>query len=123
RDDAHARHAGGALVDHLEPLLHGKQRLLGRIRDDGDDELVEDAEAPLDQIQMSVVNRIEHPRIDGALVHAIPRWCEKAPKTSLSLRRRPKKSQGGLPESARLPRRENTRRPRWARLGPVLDLP
>src|SRR5262245_12852259 len=74
RGDAHAVHARRALVDELEALLDREQRRLGRVGDDGDDELVEDAEAPLDEVQVSVVHRIEHPGIHGALAHEVPRW-------------------------------------------------
>src|SRR6185503_20189918 len=91
--------AGGALVDHLEALLDREQRLLRRVRHHRHDELVEDAQAALDEIQMAVVHRIEHPRIHRPLAHARPpsprraiRKSGKCPKTLLSLRAGERKS-------------------------------
>ena len=73
RRDAHAVHARGALVDQLETLLDREERRLRGIGDDGDDELIEDAQAPLDEVQVSVVHGVEHPGIHGALAHKVPR--------------------------------------------------
>src|SRR5437764_12093358 len=74
RDDAQVRaHAEvrRRLVDHLEALLHGEERLLRGIGHDGHDDLVEDREAALDDVHVAVVERIEHPGIDGALGHSL----------------------------------------------------
>src|SRR5882724_8727583 len=75
RGDAHPAHpdAGGAFVDQLEALLDREERLLRGVRDHRHDQLVEDAQAPLDEIQMPVVHRIEHPGIHRPLAHAHPR--------------------------------------------------
>src|SRR5499426_3639571 len=67
--DAKVAEVRGGVVDHLEPLLHREERLLRRIGDDRDDELVEDLQAALDDIDVAVVDRIEHAWIDGALGH------------------------------------------------------
>ena len=50
-----------------------KSGCLGGVGDHRDDQLVEDAQAPLDEIEVSVVHRIEHPGIHGALAHEVPR--------------------------------------------------
>src|SRR5258705_222062 len=72
------RSAGGASLSP-PPLLDGEQRRLGGIGADGHDHLVEDLQAPLDDVHVAVVQRIEHPRIDGALAHFIG-GLDMAPK-------------------------------------------
>src|SRR5206468_3546015 len=86
-DDAKVAELRGGLVDHLEPLLHREERLLRRIGDDRDDELVEDLQAALDDVDVAVVRGIEHAGIDGALGHG-----GRLPSGS-------KESQGRLPET------------------------
>src|SRR5207237_6665021 len=49
---------------------------------DGDDYGVEVLQAPLDDVQVAVVQRIEHPRIDRALAH-IHGGLDMAPKPLL----------------------------------------
>ena len=104
RRDAHARHARRRLVDHLEPLLHVEERLLGRIGDHGHDQLVEDAQATLDEIEVSVVHRIEHARVDAlACPRVPPAILVRASKNHAhSTRRRERKSRWS-PESPVLP--------------------
>jgi hypothetical protein len=60
---------GGALVDHLQTLVDGEERLLGRVGHHRHDQLVEDPKAALDDVEVAVVHGIEHPRVDGALGH------------------------------------------------------
>src|SRR5262249_11845549 len=78
RGDAQAVHSRRALVDQLEPLLDAEQRLLRGVRADGDDQLVEDAQAALDEVQVAVVDGVEHAGIHRALAHENPpldgRW-------------------------------------------------
>src|SRR6185436_5080825 len=70
--DTHVSEPMRGLVDQLEALLDAEERLLGRVGHHRDDELVEDAEAPLDEVEVSVVHRVEHPRIDRPLAHGEP---------------------------------------------------
>jgi hypothetical protein len=69
RDDPEIAEVRGRLVDHLQPLLHREERCLGGVGDDRHDQLVEDLEAALDHVHVSVVDRIEHAGIDRALRH------------------------------------------------------
>src|SRR4026209_1001390 len=123
RRDAHPAHpdARRALVDQLQALLRAEQGLLGGIGHHRDDQLVEDAQAALDEVQVSVVHRIEHARIDRSLAHAGLHAIAKCPKTLPSLRGAPEDSQGGLPEAARLPERERADGGDRRRLGAVLE--
>ena len=88
----------------LEALLDREERLLRGVRDDRDDQLVEDPETALDEIDVPVVDGVEHPGVHRALAHEDLRWKVIRPgETALILRRPGKESQGRLPEFAAFP--------------------
>ena len=70
RDDAEVLVPRGRLVDHLHPLGGGEELGLRRVPDHGDDDLVEDAEAALDEVEVPVVHGIEHAGIHRTLRHS-----------------------------------------------------
>src|SRR3989454_5379779 len=108
RDDAKVAQLRGGLVDHLESFFHREERLLRGIGDHRDDELVEDLEAALDDVDVAVVDRIEHTGIDSALGHG-----GRLPFGS-------KESQGRLPESSVPERPQPTVFARETTLGQML---
>src|SRR2546421_7157473 len=126
RDDAEVAEPGCRLVDHLEALLDREQRLLRGIRDDRDDQLVEDLEAALDDVDVAVVYGIEHARVDRTLGHGPQATLRLERKSRLSLRidgpgtlsgrplrTRPRAWSGaGRRRSRRAPRRRPPRAPR-----------
>src|SRR2546426_11258733 len=80
-DDAEVAELRRGLVDHLQPFLHGEERLLRRIGDDRDDELVEDLKAALDDVDVAVVHGVEHAWIHRALGHGgrLPSGSKESP--------------------------------------------
>jgi hypothetical protein len=52
------------LADHLHPLLHREERILVLVVQHGDDDFVEHRAAALDDVEVTVVDRIEGARID-----------------------------------------------------------
>src|SRR5208283_6090566 len=57
--------AGDDLVEHLHALLNGEKRILDRIDEDGDGEVVEDLRAALNEIDVAVGGRVEGAGIEG----------------------------------------------------------
>src|SRR3972149_6550690 len=108
RDDAEVVEPRRRLVDHLEALLDGEQRLLRGVGHHRDDQLVEDPEAPLDDVHVAVVDGIENPRVDRTLRHS-PKLLSGS-----------KESQGRLTEAARPERRHFTYLRSGGPLGQVL---
>jgi hypothetical protein len=53
------------LAEHLHPLLHGEERIFLRVEQQGDDQAVEEARGPLDEVEVAVGDRVERPRVDG----------------------------------------------------------
>src|SRR3972149_1024777 len=108
RDDGEVVDPRRRLVDHLEALLDGEQRLLRGVGHHRDDQLVEDPEAPLDDVHVAVVDGVEHPPGD------------RTPRPSPNLLSGSKESQGRLTEAARPERRHFTYLRSGGPLGQVL---
>ena len=116
------------LVDELQPLLDAEQRLLGRVGDDRDDQLVEDARRLRSiRSRVAIVHRIEHARVHCPLAHGEPRSSSAASveKAWLSLvrgaRRKvelwsPRKSDRALPGGQLRPAKRAAAS--WCRAGP-----
>src|SRR3989442_2535105 len=80
--------------------------LLGRVGHHGHDHLVEDRQAALDDVHVAVVERVEHPGIDGALGHSLTLARSRIRRRILAARSKESQGAGASRASAcRLSRR------------------
>src|SRR4029077_10762165 len=99
--DAHVLIPGGQQLNHLLALFHRKQWSLLRIAQDGHHQLIENAAAARDQVQMPLGWRIERSGINGHLARQKPSlgtsgmWLPSDSKAQSTLR------QCGFPRNLR----------------------
>ncbi len=70
-------HLAGNFPKHLNPFLNRKQRIFFEVAQDAYDQMIEDLRAPLDQVEVSVRNRVKGPRIYGQDIFSSLRCLEQ----------------------------------------------